>query len=119
MQGSRPASTRDLSTSERRLVEAMHLLGYGRFESLRIERGELILDPWPTVVQHIKLGASETKGWQRAQKQFELRKQVADLFEYVRGVNSGKILTLAVQNGLPFSVEIEHWTEPKREVVDE
>jgi hypothetical protein len=33
-------------------------LGYGRFESLRIERGEFVLDPWPTSVRSVKFGAT-------------------------------------------------------------
>jgi len=39
-------STHDLRPSERRFVAAMQELGYGRFESLRIQGGEFVLDPW-------------------------------------------------------------------------
>ena len=61
----RPASTGDLLASERTFVAAMTGLGYGRFEFLRIERGELVLDPWPTVVRDVKFcshdpGAAKT-----------------------------------------------------------
>lgn len=44
---SRPISTRDLLASERTFVAAMTNLGFGRLEYLRIERGELVLNPWP------------------------------------------------------------------------
>jgi hypothetical protein len=46
----RPASTSDLSLSERRLVAALQQLAFGRLESVRIRHGELVLDPWPTAV---------------------------------------------------------------------
>ena len=46
----RPTLTRDLLPSERRFVEAMSDVGFGRFELLRIEHGELVLDPWPITV---------------------------------------------------------------------
>jgi len=53
---SRPRSTRDLSPTERQFVLAMRELGFGHFEFLRIERGELVLDPWPTTVRSVKFG---------------------------------------------------------------
>ena len=53
---SRPTSTRDLRPSERAFAAAMSDLGFGRFEYLRIERGELILNPWPSVVRDVKFG---------------------------------------------------------------
>jgi hypothetical protein len=37
----------------------MSALGFGRFEYLRIERGELVLDPWPTVVRDVKFGSQD------------------------------------------------------------
>jgi hypothetical protein len=33
---------------------------------------------------------------------------MADLFEYIRGVDDGEIRRLEVRHGLPFSMEIEH-----------
>ncbi|HLJ16181.1 MAG TPA: hypothetical protein VKV15_16905 [Bryobacteraceae bacterium] len=40
-------STLDLSPSDRLFVLAMNELGFGRVEFLRIEYGELVLEPWP------------------------------------------------------------------------
>ncbi|MBE7542238.1 MAG: hypothetical protein HS123_07715 [Solibacteraceae bacterium] len=42
---------------------------------------------------------------------FELKSQVADLFEYVRAVDEGEIRALEIRHGLPFSMEIEHRPE--------
>ena len=103
----RPKSTRDLSTPERRFAEAMHDVGFGRFESLRIERGEVVLDPWPTTVRGMKFGSADTVTHKAPLGDFELKAQVAELFEYVRSVDSGEIRCLEVRHGLPFSMEVE------------
>jgi hypothetical protein len=101
----RPASTGDLRASERTFVAAMTALGFGRFEFLRIERGELVLDPWPTVVRDVKFGHG--RGVAKVPADFELKSQVAELFEYIRDVDAGEIRTLEVRHGLPFSMAIE------------
>jgi hypothetical protein len=104
---SRPTSTRDLLPSERLIVSAMSRLGFGRFEYLRIERGELVIDPWPTVVRDVKFGSQDPGATRVLSPDFELKPQVAELFEYVRDVDAGEIRTLEVKSGLPFSMEIE------------
>ncbi len=102
----RPVSTRDLLPSERAFVAAMQQLGFGRFEFLRIERGELVLAPWPDCVRDVKFCASSTREHLPG-GEFLLKPQVAELFEYTRDVDAGEIRTLEVKNGLPFSMEIQ------------
>jgi hypothetical protein len=104
---SRPASTRDLLPSERTFAAAMSSLGFGRFEYLRIERGELMLDPWPGVVRDVKFCSHDPGAAKTPPADFELKPQVAELFEYIRDVDAGEIRTLEVKSGLPFSMEIE------------
>jgi hypothetical protein len=104
---SRPTSTRDLRPSERAFAAAMSALGFGRFEYLRIERGELVLDPWPAVVRDVRFGSQDPGASKIPSAEFELKPQVAELFEYVRAVDTGEIRTLEVKHGLPFSMEIE------------
>ena len=104
---SRPTSTRDLRPSERVFLAAMSDLGFGRFEYLRIERGELVLDPWPTVVRDVKFGSQDPGAAKIPPAEFDLKPQVAELFEYLRSVDAGEIRTLEVKHGLPFSMEIE------------
>jgi hypothetical protein len=109
---SRPTTTHDLSPSEQRFVEAMTELGYGRFESLRIERGELILDPWPSTVRHVKFSVANLVRPSERSAEFDLKRQVAEFYEYVRSVETGEIRTLEIQHGLPFSMEIGHQSWP-------
>ena len=103
----RPVSTRDLRPTERTFVAEMNSLGFGRFEYLRIERGELILDPWPAVVRDVKFCSCDPGAAKMAPADFELKPQVAELFEYIRDVDAGEIRCLEVKSGLPFSMEIE------------
>jgi hypothetical protein len=90
----------------------MHEVGFGRFESLRIERGGVVLDPWPTTVRGVKFGSANTVTQKAPLADFELKAPVAEFFEYVRTVDVGEIRTLEVQNGLPFLMEIEHRPRP-------
>jgi len=91
---SRPKSTRDLSPTERRFVLAMHELRFGRFEFLRIESGELVLDPWPATIRAVKFGTGEADKQTGLPDQFDLKRQVADFFEHVRSMNTGTIRCL-------------------------
>jgi len=83
----------------------MQQLGFGRFEFLRIERGELVLTPWPDSVRDVKFCAKDDRP-EAPDGEFLLKPQVAELFEYVRDVDSGEIRELQVRHGLPFSMEI-------------
>ncbi len=100
-------STRQLLATERLFVGAMQRLGFGRFESLQIRGGELVLDPWPTTIQAVKFGTNESDT-RELPADFGLKRQVVELFEYVRSVGSGEIRCLAVRHGLPFSMEVAH-----------
>ena len=104
---SRPASTHDLLPSERTFVVAMQQLGFGRFEFLRIERGELVLAPWPDSIRDVKFCASGGTRPEMPDGDFLLKPQVAELFEYIRDVDAGEIRALEVKCGLPFSMEIQ------------
>jgi hypothetical protein len=68
-----PQSSRDLSPSERRFSLAMDDLGFGRFESLRIERGEPVLDPWPASLRSVKFGSEDPATQKEVGAEFELK----------------------------------------------
>ena len=103
---SRSVSTHDLLPSERAFVVAMQQLGFGRFEFLRIDHGELVLNPWPTTVRGVKFGSEDTATSRTLPDEFQLKRQVIELFEYVRAVDAGEIRCLEVRHGLPFSMEV-------------
>jgi ParB-like nuclease domain len=99
-------STHDLRPSERRFVNAMQALGYGRFESLRIQRGELVFDPWPTTVRSVKFGTTTPNRPDEVSGEFELKQETAQLFQFVRSIKAGEIRVLEVRGGLPLAMEV-------------
>jgi hypothetical protein len=103
---SRPCATRDLSPSERGFVILLQQLGFGHLESIRIRGGAVVLDPCPTVVRVLKFGAAESQP-PSPSADFELKKSMSDLFEYIRGVDDGEIRRLEIRHGLPFSMQVE------------
>ena len=92
----------------------MSRLGFGRFEYLRIDGGELVLHPSPRVVRDVKFGSVDPGAAKETPADFGLKTQVAELFAYIRSVYAGEIRTLEVKHGLPFSMEIEHRLEEGR-----
>lgn len=101
-----PITTQDLLPSEVSFVAAMQQLGFGRLENLQIHAGELVLNPGPVTVRHVKFGTPATTG-KTSGGTSELRQQLAEFFGYVREVDSGEIRTLEIRHGLPFAMEIE------------
>jgi hypothetical protein len=101
-----PKSTCDLRPLERRFVRAMQELGHGRFECLRILRGELVLDPWPTTIRSVKFGSPNPNLPMCAAAEFGLKKQIEEFFAHVRAVDSGVIRVLEVRGGLPFCMDL-------------
>jgi hypothetical protein len=98
-------STHDLRPSERRFVAAMQQLGYGWFESLRIQGGEIVLDPWPTTVRSVKFG-NTTPNRPSRKADFGLKGQITELLAHVRRIDAGLIRLLEIRGGLPFCMEL-------------
>jgi hypothetical protein len=101
-----PRSIRDLRPSERQFVVAMQRLGHGHFESLRIQGGELVLEPSPTAIRSVKFGKPTPNRPEQPSNAFDLKHEVAQLFEVVRGIDDGEIRVLEIRGGLPFCMEI-------------
>ena len=97
---------RDLRPSERQFVIAMRQLGYGRFESLQIRRGELVLQPPPTAVRSVKFGTTTPNRPDELAGDFDLKEETAQLFGFIRSIDGGEIRVLAIRGGLPFTMEI-------------
>jgi len=108
-----PQSTHDLHPSERRFLRAVQELGHGRFESLRILRGELVLDPWPTTVRSVKFGSASPNRPLPRSADFELKDPAAEFFAYVRTIEVGVMRVLEVRGGLPFAMEVADYPAPQ------
>lgn len=108
MKPNRPATTRDLSEPERRFLEAMTELQFGHFDDISIERGEIVLSPWPKSVRQVKFSAVESAAVSKGcATEFQLKAEVAHFFAYVRSIASGEIRRLEVRHGLPQLAEVE------------
>ena len=106
MNNQSPQSTRELRQTERRFLRAMQQLGHGRFESLQVRQGELVLDPWPTTIRSVKFGNATPNRPLSGSVDFELKDQASEFFAYVRAVEMGVIRVLEVRGGLPFAMEV-------------
>jgi hypothetical protein len=98
---------RFLSPSERRLVELMQRLNFGRIEGLTICSGEPVFDPPPRVVRLLKMGGDNNPRPQLRSVDFGLKHEVAEALEHLRRLEDGVVQCIEVRHGLPFSMEIE------------
>jgi len=99
-----PASTSDLLPSERRFLAAMRDLKFGYFEGLRIERGQLVLEPWPRAVRDVKFGSDRPVAYPEA---CQLKRQICEFFQLVRSIDSGEIRKLEIRYAVPLLAEID------------
>jgi hypothetical protein len=81
-------------------------LAFGRFESVPILNGELVLDPWPTCVREIKFG-SESPRFAAGTQDFCLKHQIVEFLKEIRSVECGTLRCLVFRHGLPFTMEME------------
>jgi hypothetical protein len=100
------AAAEDLLVTERLITDAMWTVRFGRFESIPILRGEMVLDPWPTCLRDIKFGSDDCKPLV-AHTEFSLQRPLIELFEYVRSVDSGTIRTLVFRHGVPLTMQVD------------
>lgn len=98
-----------LSDSQRRLVELMQQINFGRIEDLQVRAGEPFFDPAPRVIQKLKIGGENGARPEADSEDFCLKHQVIELLEAISRLHDGEVLTVEVRHGLPFSAEIEHW----------
>ena len=112
---SRPTTTYDLLPSERAFLAGMRRLGRGRYEFLKIHNGELVLAPWPIAIRDVKFGAQDLGCEKELMAEFRLKRQVTELFEFIRAVDDGEIRVLEIANCLPLSMRIEHRPEGEAE----
>src|SRR4051812_10944631 len=97
----------DLRASERTFLEAMQRLQFGRYDWVQVREGELVLDPWPNCVQHVKFGAEQELTLNHVLADFELKRHVVEFFRYVRSVERGRVLNIEVRHGLPVTMDLE------------
>ena len=96
----------DLSEQRKRLVELMQEINYGRIEGLRVQNGEPVFDPPPTVLRLFLFGKDNGPNESRGNDGFALKKKVAELFEVFDRERSLSIQELMIDNGLPVRMTV-------------
>ena len=102
-----PVTGASLSSSQRRLVELMRRINYGRIEALHVHAGEPVFEPPPRVVRKVKIGGENGPRPETKSQDFTLRKEVVEFFEHLEALGTGVVRCIEIKNGLPFSMDIE------------
>lgn len=100
-----PTTRVGLSSGQRRLVDLMSEIRFGRIE-LSVAAGQPSFDPYPIVVREWLLGCVATPSAHLV-ADFTLKSEVIELFQILHQVGAGR-LTIEVRHGLPFKVT---WAE--------
>jgi len=93
-----------LSPACGRLFEILREIQFGRVESLHVRHGEPVFEPAPRVVRHHKFG-SPTCQAKPVQPATQLKQEVVDLFEFLKGFGDGVVTLIKVAEGLPLAAE--------------
>ena len=100
-----PQRTQDLSAGQRALVELMNEQQFGRIENMPVRGGQPILDRDVKVVRVARLGGESYPLKLTNAEEFELKRQVRDLFHELALLEHGTVVRLEFRHGLPFLLE--------------
>jgi hypothetical protein len=78
---------------------------FGRIENMRVCDGQPILDSRVKVVRVARLGGGSDAIKVTSPDEFELKRQVRDLFEELDRLQDGRVTRLEYRHGLPFLLE--------------
>jgi len=96
-----------LTPSQKRLVEVMQKINFGRIEALAIQNGEPVFNPPPRIFREIKFGSENGPRPESTKENFSLKKEVVELFEQLKGLDNGSIERINIKAGIPFGMSIE------------
>jgi hypothetical protein len=95
-----------LSTSQRRTLELIQELVFGRIVGLSINNGQPCYDPAPRIAQEIKLGSESECRPDRNQGDLTLKKEFETLFDQLSQLRDG-IVDIEIRHSLPFRLVME------------
>lgn len=92
----------DLTPSRGHLVRVMDELRFGRIDGLRLQCGEPVMTPPPTILKSAKFGSRERdEPTSRSHGEHSLKQHLRDLFEFFDGLGDAESIEIVVQEGLP------------------
>ena len=101
----------DLSREGQTLVERMQRINFGRIEHLPIRGGQPVWADQSRVIRKVKLGGENSPRTESVYGDFELKRQVIDLFDQLERIGDGLIHSLEIKHGLPFAMDIEEFLD--------
>jgi len=99
----------DLSREGQTLVEQMQRINFGRIEHLLVRGGQPVWADRSRVIRKVKLGGENSPRTESGYGEFELKRQVVDLFDQLERIGDGLIHSLEIKHGLPFAMDIEEF----------
>jgi hypothetical protein len=90
----------------RRLVEMMQSVNFGRIEGLVVRGGKPGFDPRPRVIREIKFGGENGPRPETARADFTLRTEVRELFAQLEALGDAVVSSIEVKHGLPFRMTV-------------
>ena len=94
-----------LKEGQRRIVEIIEALPFGRIEGLSVRDGLPCYDQAPRIVQDIKLGSELEPQPPRARPDLTLKKEFESLFDLLRDVRDGTV-DIETRHSLPFRLTV-------------
>ena len=95
-----------LSTQQRRLIELMQRINFGRIEGLEVCDGAPVFDPPPIVVRDVKFSGENGARYELEATDFFLKKEVIKFFAQLTHMRNGTVEMLEIKHGLPFLLRI-------------
>ena len=102
-------SKSSLSSVQQALVEQMQRVNFGRIEHLPVRDGQPVWADQSRVIRKVKLGGENTPRAESGYGDFELKRQVVDMFDQLERIGDGLIRSLEIKHGLPFAMDIEEF----------
>lgn len=101
------ARKESLTAEEKRFIELMQYVNFGRIIGLIITKGKPAFDPPPRLVREIKFGGENGPRPEISSSDFTMKTQVIELLEHFERLADGTVATIEVKHGLPFRMSLE------------
>jgi hypothetical protein len=100
-----PVRIQDLSPAQRSLVDLMRVHQFGHIENMPVRAGEPVFNRDVKVVRIVRLGGERDPSKLTNAEDFELKRQVRDLFDELARLENGIVIRFEFRHGLPFLLE--------------
>ncbi|MDD5728836.1 MAG: hypothetical protein PHV59_09750 [Victivallales bacterium] len=93
----------ELSVSQRKLLELMRQVGYGRINNLTVEKGDPVISPESSIERDLKLDAEDIRI--KTADDFQLKKKAIKFFDQLMKIKNGFIRKVEIRGGLPIQIQ--------------